>query len=152
VVILTSNLASDLVMKLHEGGRVPTHEDIINTIRPALSRHFKPALLARMTIVPFFNISAEALRDITLLKLDRLARRLEASHKMQFGIEAKAIEAIVSRCTEVESGARNIDHIISGTLLPKMSEEILRRMSEGALPQRITIGLAADGDFSFGFA
>jgi type VI secretion system protein VasG len=151
-MFLTSNLATDLITEYCTTTKVPNIDELVTLIRPALSRHFKPALLARMTIVPFFNISAEALRDITLLKLDRLARRLEASHKMQFGIEAKAIEAIVSRCTEVESGARNIDHIISGTLLPKMSEEILRRMSEGALPQRITIGLAADGDFSFGFA
>jgi type VI secretion system protein VasG len=105
-----------------------------------------------MTIVPFFNISAEALRDITLLKLNRLAERLETSHKMQFGIQAKAIEAIVNRCTEVEAGARNIDHIISGTMLPKMSEEILRRMGdEGGLPGRIEVGLAEDGSFAFNF-
>ncbi|HEX3133412.1 MAG TPA: type VI secretion system ATPase TssH [Planctomycetota bacterium] len=151
-MFLTSNLATDLITEYCTTTKAPNIDELVTLIRPALSRHFKPALLARMTIVPFFNISAEALRDITLLKLNRLAERLETSHKMQFGIQAKAIEAIVNRCTEVEAGARNIDHIISGTMLPKMSEEILRRMGdEGGLPGRIEVGLAEDGSFAFNF-
>jgi type VI secretion system protein VasG len=151
-MFLTSNLATDLITEYCAKTKVPNIDELVTLIRPALSRHFKPALLARMTIVPFFNISAEALRDITLLKLDLLARRLEASHKMQFGITAKAIEAIVDRCTEVEAGARNIDHIISGTMLPRMSQEILARMGdEGGLPGRIEVGLAEDGSFGFAF-
>ncbi len=151
-MFLTSNLATDLITEYCTNTKTPNIDELVTLIRPALSRHFKPALLARMTIVPFFNISAEALRDITLLKLNRLAERLETSHKMQFGITAAAIEAIVDRCTEVEAGARNIDHIISGSMLPRMSEEILARMGdEGGLPRRIEVGLAEDGSFSFAF-
>jgi type VI secretion system protein VasG len=151
VIFLTSNLATDLIMQASADGTRPSTDDLVTLIRPALSKHFKPALLARMTIVPYFPISPDALKEITRLKLGGLEKRLRANHKMALEVDPKVVDAIAERCTEVETGARNVDHIISGTLLPRISTEILQRMSEGGLPERLKIGLDPKGEFAFSF-
>jgi type VI secretion system protein VasG len=148
VIFLTSNLASDVIIgKCAEGGR-PTVEDLVAAIRPHLSRHFKPALLARMTVVPFYPIGEDAMREIASLKLAQLGSRLRESHRMELETDPKVIDAIAERCTEVETGARNVDHILSGTLLPMVSTEILRRMSAGPLPAKLKVGLDTSGGFT----
>ena len=152
VIFMTSNLATDLIMQSAADGTRPPVEDLVALIRPALSKHFKPALLARMTIVPYYPISPEALKEITRLKLGGLEKRLKANHKMALEVDPKVIDAIAERCTEVETGARNVDHIITGTLLPRISTEILQRMSSGGLADRLKIGLDDKGEFVFGFA
>ncbi len=142
LLFLTSNLASDVIMGLCGGPVRPTQEEVTAAIRPVLSKHFKPALLARMEIVPFYPLGPEFLREIVRLKLGKIAERLWDSHKLTLDCAPRMVDVIVSRCTEVETGARNIDHIIQGTLLPMMSTALLERMSEGALPQniRVTVG------------
>jgi type VI secretion system protein VasG len=142
VIFLTSNLASDVIMGLCGGPVRPTQEEVTAAIRPALSKHFKPALLARMEIVPFYPLGPEFLREIVRLKLTKIAERLWDSHKMSVDFAPQMVDVIVNRCTEVETGARNIDHIIQGTLLPMMSTALLEKMSEGALPPsvRVTVG------------
>ncbi|MCC6572577.1 MAG: type VI secretion system ATPase TssH [Planctomycetes bacterium] len=151
VIFLTSNLATDLITQAGSGGQKPALDDLIGLIRPALSKHFKPALLARMTIVPFYPIDQDAMKDITRLKLGLLQNRLKESHKMTLSFDDKVVEAIAARCTEVETGARNVDHILAGTLLPKISTELLEQMSKGPLPEKLTVGLDGSGDFSFTF-
>jgi type VI secretion system protein VasG len=151
VVILTSNLASDLVVKLHEGGKAPSREEIATAIRPTLSRHFKPALLARMTIVPFAPIHEDVLRDIIRLKLDALASRLRAAHRMETTFAPEILDALARRCTEAEAGARNVDHTLRGSLLPVISRDLLQRMASGSVPERLTIGLTPDGDWKLDF-
>jgi type VI secretion system protein VasG len=151
VIFMTSNLATDLIMQSTADGTRPGVDDLVALIRPALSKHFKPALLARMTIVPYFPISPEALKEITRLKLGSLEKRLRQNHKMALTVDPKVIDAIAERCTEVETGARNVDHIITGTLLPKISTEILQRMSAGGLSDRLTISLDGKGEFTFSF-
>ncbi len=152
VIFMTSNLATDLIMQSAADGTRPAVEDLVALIRPALSKHFKPALLARMTIVPFYPIGQDALKEITRLKLGGLEKRLRANHKMALQVDPKVVDAIAERCTEVETGARNVDHIISGTLLPRISTEILQKMSAGGLPDVLKIGLDGAGNFSFAFA
>ena len=148
---MTTNLASDQIMQsVADGTRSPV-DDLVSLIRPTLSKHFKPALLARMTIVPFYPIGPDALKEIALLKLDQLAARLKGSHRMAMDVDPKVVDAIVERCTEVETGARNVDHILSGTLLPRISSEILQQMSVGVLPRRIVAGLDASDGFTFEF-
>src|SRR4029077_13482729 len=127
----------------------PTMDDVVTLIRPALSKHFKPALLARMTIVPFFPIGPDALKEIARLKLGQLEKRLKENHRMAMEIDPKVIEVIAERCTEVETGARNVDHIISGTLLPKISNEILQQMATGSLPDKVKVVLDDKSDFAF---
>jgi type VI secretion system protein VasG len=120
-------------------------------IRPALSAHFKPALLARMTILPYYPLRPEALRGIAKLKLRKVQRRLADQHKMAMTITDDVTDAIAERCTEVETGARNVDHIIRGTLLPKISTEILTQMTQGELPSKLEVGFK-DGEFNFAFS
>jgi type VI secretion system protein VasG len=151
VIFLTSNLATDLITEAGMQDEPPGVDDLVALIRPALSKHFKPALVARMTIVPFYPLKQDALRDITRLKLGKLQRRLLAQHKMRMVIADEVIAAIAARCTEVETGARNVDHILRGSLLPRISSEILTQMSVGPLPGALNLGIGADGEFTFTF-
>jgi type VI secretion system protein VasG len=151
ILFLTSNLATDLIMQSVADGSKPPTDDLVALIRPVLSKHFKPALLARMNIVPFYPIGPDALREITRLKLGQLEKRLKENHRMAMEIDPKVIDAIADRCTEVETGARNVDHIINGSLLPKISNEILQQMSTGVMPDKITVKLDDKGEFAFEF-
>ena len=151
VIFLTSNLATDVITKLSQREDRPEAEELAEKIRPILSKHFKPALLARMTIVPFYTIGADVMADIVRLKLGHVADRLMASQKMRLDIDGAVVQAIADRCTVVETGARNIDHIINGNLLPKVSTAILEEMADGALPEVLWLGLDESGDFAFRF-
>ncbi len=152
VIIMTSNLASDLITNACAGRSRPAVEDLIAGIRPILSRHFKPALLARMTIVPFYPIDQESMKMIVDLKLGHLRKRLMDQHGVQLEYPAEVVDQIALRCTEVETGARNIDHIMQGTLLPRISTEILLKMTEGTLPEKLGIAISEDGEFKLQFS
>lgn len=151
ILFLTSNLASDVITELCAGDERPPMEAITAAIRPILSNHFKPALLARMTIVPFYTLPPDILKDIVVLKLEKLAKRMGETHKTRLSYSPAVVEQIAARCTEVETGARNIDHIMSGTILPQLSRDILARMSEEALPEEVTLDVGEDGGFNIIF-
>jgi type VI secretion system protein VasG len=151
VIFMTSNLATDAIMTACASGN-PDMDALTATIRPILSKHFKPALLARMTIVPFYPIVGDALKEIVTLKLGRIASRLKQTHKMAMVVDPRVVDLIAERCTEVETGARNIDHIISGTILPKVSSALLTQMSQGPLPEKLTIGVGETGEFTYTFS
>jgi len=151
VLFLTSNLGSDVITQLCSSEARPSLETVSSAIRPILSNHFKPALLARMTIVPFYILDPKFMKEIVTLKLDKLAGRLAESNKIKLTYSQQVADQITSRCTEVETGARNIDHIMRGTILPQLSREILARMGEGAMPSEILLGLAEDGSFKIAF-
>ncbi len=151
VIFLTSNLATDIITNMCSAPVPPTVEEVMTAIRPILSQHFKPALLARMTIVPFFTLPPDILKEITVLKLNQLGRRLWDNHRITFEYDANVVEQIAARCTEVETGARNIDHIMQGTLLPQISTEILQQMTVGPLPSKLFVGIGDDGGFTFNF-
>jgi type VI secretion system protein VasG len=147
-IFLTSNLATDIITKMCANGTRPAPEAIADAIRPTLSKHFKPALLARMTIVPFFTLQGDFMKDIVKIKLDRLVARAMESHKIKLTYSDAVVDQIASRCNEVETGARNIDHILRGTILPQISTEIVSRLGKGDLPSELHLGLAADGTFT----
>ncbi len=151
VLFLTSNLGSDVITELCGAEERPPVDVVISAIRPILSQHFKPALLARMTIVPFYTLPPDVMKDIVVLKLEKVAQRLAESHKMKLIYSPEVVDQIAARCTEVETGARNIDHIMSGTILPQMSREILARLGEGAMSSEVHLGLAKDGSFKIDF-
>jgi len=151
VLFLTSNLATDVITELCTGDEMPSHETVSAAIRPILSNHFKPALLARMTVVPFFTLPPDILKDIVILKLEKLVNRLAETHKMKLAYSQKVVDQIAARCTEVETGARNIDYIMAGSIMPRMSQEILARMGEGAVPAEVYLDLAKDGTFKINF-
>lgn len=144
-IVLTSNLATDLIMQACDDEEMPTSEALAAAIRPQLSKHFKPALLARMTIVPFFPLKAAILQDIAKLKFGRMASRLRDAQKVELVAGEGVIEAVAARCTEAESGARNVDHILAGNLMPLISTELLSRMGVGEKVSKLTVTLAGDG-------
>ncbi|HEY3816644.1 MAG TPA: type VI secretion system ATPase TssH [Polyangiaceae bacterium] len=146
VIILTSNLATDLITSAAmPGSPAPPIEDVISLVKPTLSAHFKPALLARMTVVPFYPISTEALLEIVKMKLGAVCKRAKEAHGIDLGVDPKVHEAIADRCKEVESGARNVDHILRGTVLPLVSSEILTRMAAGTALENMRLSLSPDG-------
>ena len=147
LIILTSNLATDQIMEIYNRDEVPPMEDVVHEIRPALSAHFKPALLARTTVVPYGPIGPETMRLITKLKLRSLVKRIEESHKFTPRFDDELIEEIARRCTESETGARNIDHIMRGSLMPLIASELLAVMSDGDAPAGLEVTIAPDGKF-----
>jgi type VI secretion system protein VasG len=163
VVILTSNLATDKITNMVVAAREddPKRQldaendfikEIIDAVKPSLSAHFKPALLARMTIVPYLPISPDAMGEITRLKLNGLMDRLRKSQRIEATYSDEMVETIARRCTEVDTGARNIDHILRATLLPQLSVAVLEKMSEGALPKRLHLGVDSSSNFTINFS
>ncbi len=146
VILITSNLGLDVIQQMCAAGPVPDPEEIVEAIRPTLSQALQPAWLARSTIVPYFNLGGDALREITALKMAKVARRMADSHHITLDYDDAVLDLIADRCTEVETGARNIDYILQGTLLPMISTAILERMAEEEMPERLTIGVAASGE------
>ena len=153
IVILTSNLATDVITQMGAGEERPPVDVLNSAIRPILSNHFKPALLARMQVVPFFPLVGEVLKDITELKLNKVRKRLRSSQDMELVYHPDVIQTIADRCKEVETGARNIDHIINRTLLPEMSTSILEMMTDDTpQPTKLEVGVGEDGNFTYNFS
>jgi type VI secretion system protein VasG len=149
VIIMTSNLATDLITSAAPpGGEIPALDDLIGMVKPTLTAHFKPALLARMTVVPYIPIGPEALLGIARMKLDNVAKRARESHGIALKVDDAVIEAIAARCREVESGARNVDHILRSTVLPLVSSEILRRMADDQPLDAMRLALDAQGNIA----
>jgi type VI secretion system protein VasG len=150
IIILTSNACTDQMMKLcADKETMPTPEGIIKAMRPELNKIFKPAFLGRMVLIPFYPIREDSLKLIIELKLGRIRKRIEENHKIHLTYEPALVDTVASRCTEVESGARNVDNILTNTLLPDISRQLLGRMAEGEKVARIHVGIGADGAFVY---
>jgi type VI secretion system protein VasG len=150
VILLTTNAATDMMVKLcADPETLPAAESLAEAIRPELNKIFKPALLGRMVVVPYYPIVDEVMRQIIKLQLGRVSSRLAENHSAQFSYDDTVINEIASRCTEVGSGARNVDHILTGTLLPEMSGEFLARMAAGQAISRVHVGVGETGKFTY---
>ena len=150
VIILTSNAATDTMMKLTaDPETMPFPEALVTAIKPELDKVFKPAFLGRMLIVPYLPVRDEALKQIIRLKLRKIQKRIQENHRIKLTYTDALLEAVAARCTEVESGARNVDNILSNTMLPEISRELLSRMAEGAQSQTIEVGVSPEGDFTY---
>jgi type VI secretion system protein VasG len=152
ILFLTSNLATDIITEMTRDGQRPGMDVLVPAIRPILSNWFKPALLARMNIVPFLALDASAMSGIVRLKLNKMAKQLLNNNKMKFSYSEAVVETIAARCTEVETGARNIDYIVRGTIMPQLSQEILAHMTTGGMPSAVNLDIGADGCFSMIFS
>jgi type VI secretion system protein VasG len=117
-------------------------------LRPELLKRFKPAFLGRLKVVPYYPINDKTMRLIVKLKLNRIAKRMRENRNVSFGYDEGLIESIASRCKEVESGARNVDHILTNTLLPEVSKELLSRMARGEQIKEVNVSLRGEG-FTF---
>jgi type VI secretion system protein VasG len=147
IIIMTSNLATDEIMRAYEAETPPEVDALVSDIRPILSKHFKPALLARMTIVPFRPIGADSMRDIASIKIRSLSKRIESTYGFKPVIKPEVIDEIAKRCTESETGARNIDHILRGNLTPMIARRLLEVLSDGETPTLLEVSLSASGEF-----
>jgi type VI secretion system protein VasG len=152
VIILTSNVGSSQIMQAcmnKAPAELPTAEALAESLRPVLYKSFKPAFLGRLKVVPYYPISDEVLEKIIRLKLDRIGRRVASNHQAEFRYDHKLVDTVLARCTEVDTGARNVDHILNGTLLPAVADEVLGRMAEGRAIARIKVTAAKNGDFRY---
>ena len=151
IIILTSNVGTDLIMSAAEHGvsvdgenRHPCPEDLLALLRKDLQDAFKPAFLGRLSVVPYFPISDDAMRAIVELKLKKVGQRLMRNHGAVLAYDKGLLDLIVSRCTEVDSGARDADAIISGAVLAQVSGEVLARMAQGKAVQSVSLKVKKD--------
>ena len=151
LILLTSNAAQDVITDACEGGRRPNTEVLIERLRPVLMRQFSPAFLGRLAIVPYYPLGDAQIRSIVSLKLGKLAQRFERNHKAELTWSDEVAKAIADRCTEVDSGARNVDYILSHAVLPELSRQVLERISMSEPFSSVHIGLDARADFAFAF-
>ncbi|MEQ6341577.1 MAG: type VI secretion system ATPase TssH [Gammaproteobacteria bacterium] len=152
LIILTSNVASSLMMQAclnKDAADLPTPAALEETIRPQLMKVFKPAFLGRLKVIPYYPISDDVLASIIHLKLGRIQKRIAANHKAEFVYDEALVEAVLARCTEVDSGARNVDNILNGTVLPEIAESVLAKMAEGAPIARIKVSANKQGQFKY---
>jgi type VI secretion system protein VasG len=152
VILLTSNVGTDLMMTLCKDPELkPEPEALARAVREPLLKVFPPALLGRLVVIPYYPLPDEILGSIVRLQLGRIARRIAENHKVPFTYDDAAVKLVVSRCTEVESGGRMIDAILTSTILPRISEEYLTRTVAGRPLGPIALGVKA-GNFSLEFA
>ena len=152
LIIMTSNLASETLVEMCSGEEQPSDKELIDAIRPSLTDHFQPALLARCKIVPFRPLSKEVMKSVVALKLDKIAQRLKKAHNIGFSCSPALIEQIAENCTAVEAGARNADAVIDQSLLPGISRQLLLHLGEEDKEYtHLHIGSTADGDFEIAF-
>jgi type VI secretion system protein VasG len=150
IILLTTNAATDTIAKLTaDPETTPTQEGLVKAIKPELNKIFKPAFLGRMVVIPYFPIRDEAMKTIIRLKLGKIQRRLAETHRLAMSYDDALVNEVANRCTEVESGARNVDNILTNTLLPDLSRRLLTGMAEGTMPERIHVSVATDGQFAY---
>ena len=158
VILLTSNVGTETILKLcKDPDTTPTPEILAEAVRPDLLaaktergvQIFKQAFLGRLIVVPFYPISDAVMRQIIKLQLGRIGRRMRENHNATFSYGDELIDCIASRCREVETGARNVDHILTRTLLPEISQEILGRMAESRTISKVHVSVDDKGGFRY---
>lgn len=152
LIILTSNAGSSQIMQAcldRPAAEIPDGEALGEALRPVLMQHFKPAFLGRLKVVPYYPVSDDVLGRIIELKLERIRDRVAGNHKAVFGWDRSLVDAVLARCTEVDSGARNVDHILNGTLLPEIAGSVLASMADGSRIGRIDVSAGGNGRFEY---
>jgi type VI secretion system protein VasG len=148
VIILTSNAGTDLIHRLcADPATRPDAAALGEALRPELLKNFKPAFLGRCSVIPYFPLADDIIRKITELQLNRIRKRFFDNYHARLTWDDDLTAEITNRCTEVESGARNIEYILSRGLLPKLSSEVLARMAEGKAISDMAIKLERGGEF-----
>jgi type VI secretion system protein VasG len=152
IIILTSNVGSSITMKacLNKAPEeIPDIESLTEALKPELYQAFKPALLGRLKVVPYYPIPDDVLAEIIKLKLARIAARVADNHGAALKYSNALVEAVLARCTEVDSGARNVDNILTGTLLPEVAGSVLARLAYGEAISGIKVGARKNGAFTY---
>ncbi|WP_339456215.1 type VI secretion system ATPase TssH [Pseudomonas sp. EA_65y_Pfl1_P120] len=151
LILMTSNLGSDRIGALCENGERPSAEVLEETIRPVLSKHFKPALLARMRVVPYYPVGGSVLRELIEIKLSRLGERLNR-RQLDFTYCQSLVDHLAQRCTQCDSGARLIDHLLDLHVLPLVADRLLDAMATGESLKRVHATLDGNASVTCEFA
>jgi type VI secretion system protein VasG len=150
IIILTSNACTDLLMKLTaDPETTPSADGLAKALKPELNKIFKPAFMGRLVTVPYFPLRDEAMKQIVTLKLAKIQRRIRENHKIELTYDPAVVAEVAKRCTEVESGARNVDNILTNTMLPDVSRYLLSRMAERQKPASIHVSVGENGTFTY---
>lgn len=150
LIIMTSNAGTDTIEKLcRDAIALPDPEELAAELRPSLLEYFKPAFLGRVVTVPFFPLPPEILRMIVTISLNRIRQRVESHYNATFAWEDELLDKITARCTEVESGARNIENILKRGLLADLSQLLLERSAEGDETSSIMVSAGKEKDYDF---
>jgi type VI secretion system protein VasG len=153
IILLTTNAATDTISKAcADPETMPSMEGMVKSIKPELNKTFKPAFLGRMVIVPYYIIRDEVLKTIINLKLNKIRKRLNENHRISLTYDDGLVNEVAARCTEVESGARNVDNILTNTLLPDISKQLLARIASGEKMSNIHITVGENGAFNYAYA
>jgi len=151
LILLTTNAGSELISKLCKDPELmPDAEGMAKALREPLLKIFPPALLGRLVVIPYYPLDDEMIGAIARLQLGRIEKRIRENHRVPFTYDDAVVKLIASRCTELESGGRMIDAILTNTMLPRISEEFLKRMLDGQPIARVHVGVEAN-DFQYGF-
>ncbi len=151
LILLTSNAGTDLITEMaSDPETAPEPESLATALRPDLLKVFPPALLGRLIVLPYYPLSPEMLGGIVKLQLGRIVKRVRENHKIKLNFDQSVIEYVVSRCTELASGGRMIDNILTNSMLPTLSTELLGRMAEGKTVTGIEIK-AVDNELVYDF-
>jgi len=150
IIILTSNACTDLLMKLTaDPETTPSADGLAKALKPELNKIFKPAFMGRLVTVPYFPLRDEAMKQIVTLKLAKIQRRIRENHKIELTYDPAVVAEVAKRCTEVESGARNVDNILTNSMLPDVSRYLLSRMAEHQKPSAIHVAVGENGAFTY---
>src|SRR5580658_4790534 len=150
IIILTATAGTETLAKLcADPETMPSPDGLVKALKPELNKIFKPAFLGRMVLIPYLPIRDENLKQIIRLKLGKIQRRIQENHKIDLTYDNTLVDEVAKRCIEVESGARNVDNILTNTLLPEISRQLLGRMAEGEPMERIHVGIGTDGAFVY---
>jgi type VI secretion system protein VasG len=150
VIIMTTNAGTDFIKNLcADPDTMPDPDGFVEAVFPELLKTFKPAFLGRLNIIPFYPLSTEVMKMIIRLKLGKVGKRVEEHYKADFSYDDALVNAISERCTEVDTGARNVDHILTRSMLPELSAEFLAKMAEGDSITKVNITVGEGGAFQY---
>jgi type VI secretion system protein VasG len=150
IILLTSNVGTDTIMKAcADPDTAPDAVGLTEMLKVDLQKSFKPALIGRMTVVPYYPLGDTVLKKIIELKLKQIGDRLRQNYKAQFTYSPKVVDTIASRCKDVDTGARNADHIITGTVLAAISNEVLARIAEGHPVKKVAVDVDDKSQFTY---
>jgi type VI secretion system protein VasG len=152
IILLTTNVGSDLIMNMcKDPEMMPSPDGVAKALRQPLLKVFPAALLGRLVVIPYYPLSDQMLRSIIRLQLSRIQKRVSENQEIAFNYDDAVVELIASRCTELESGGRMVDAILTQTLLPEISRELLTKLMEGMQVRKVDVAVK-DGTFAYSYA
>jgi len=150
IILLTTNAGTDTIMKFTaDPETAPTHDALTKSLKPELDKTFKPAFLGRMVVIPYYPVRDDNLKKIVRLKLGKIERRLRETQRVNLVYDDDLVNAVAARCTEVESGARNVDNILTNTMLPEISRMLLEAIAGGTRPGAVRVTVDNNGELAY---